>query len=241
MGLSPSTFSGFIHIHDIPPPSPPFPASSPNGFWLVGSDGGIFDFGRAPYYGSTGSLSLQRPVVGITPTATGAGYWLVASDGGVFSFGDATFEGSCPGLGGCFGAAVAVMPDATGHGYWLVTQIGVVYDFGDAPNLGPSHWSASPIVSPVRTPDGLGYWLLAKNGTVTPNGDAPALGSATPAVVRTTIQPPPSMTPLTVAGTGWRRPVAVSTNSVMRPLVAGCSGLTSTLRSWAPPGSSPSP
>ena len=234
-GLSPSTFSGFIHIHDIPPPSPPFPASSANGFWLVGSDGGIFDFGRAPFYGSTGSLNLQRPVVGITPAATGSGYWLVASDGGVFSFGDAgyygsipglgfkpagapggrlnapivgmvpsmdgkgyfmvaadggvfafgdaTYEGSCPGLGGCFGAAVAVMPDATGHGYWLVTQIGVVYDFGDAPNLGPSYWSASPIVSAVRTPDGRGYWLLAKNGTVRAYGDAPALGSATPAVV----------------------------------------------------------
>ena len=79
--------------------------------------------------------------------------------------------------------AVAVMPDATGHGYWLVTQIGVVYDFGDAPDLGPSHWSASPIVSAVRTPDGHGYWILAKNGTVTAYGDAPALGSATPAVV----------------------------------------------------------
>ena len=69
-GLSLSYFSGFIHFRDItPPPSPPFPASSPNGFWLVGSDGGIFNFGRAAFYGSTGSLNLERPVVGITPTA----------------------------------------------------------------------------------------------------------------------------------------------------------------------------
>ena len=75
------------------------------------------------------------------------------------------------------------MPDTTGDGYWLVTQIGVVYDFGDAPNLGPSHWSASPVVSAVRTPDGHGYWILAKDGTVTAYGDAPEFGSATASVI----------------------------------------------------------
>jgi hypothetical protein len=34
-------------------------------------------------------MSLQRPVVGITPTDNRDGYWLVASDGGVFPFADA--------------------------------------------------------------------------------------------------------------------------------------------------------
>ena len=63
----------------------PLPA---HGYWLVGSDGGIFTFGSAQFYGSTGSLALQRPVVGIVPTADHGGYWLDASDGGVFSFGD---------------------------------------------------------------------------------------------------------------------------------------------------------
>ena len=38
------------------------------GYWLVGSDGGIFSFGAAQFYGSTGALRLQRPVVGITAT-----------------------------------------------------------------------------------------------------------------------------------------------------------------------------
>ena len=71
----------------------------PHGYWLVGSDGGIFTFGSAHFYGSTGSLTLQRPVVGITPTADEGGYWLVASDGGIFAFGDAGFHGSIPGLG----------------------------------------------------------------------------------------------------------------------------------------------
>lgn len=57
-------------------------ARSSASYWLVGSDGGIFSFGSAGFHGSTGSLELQRPVVGITPTANEGGSWLVASDGG---------------------------------------------------------------------------------------------------------------------------------------------------------------
>ena len=48
----------------------------------------------APFFGSTGSVALARPVVGMTPTSDARGYWMVASDGGVFAFGDAPFEGS---------------------------------------------------------------------------------------------------------------------------------------------------
>ena len=72
---------------------------SSHGYWLVGSDGGIFTFGSAGFYGSMGGIPLQRPVVGIVPTKDRGGYWLDASDGGVFSFGDTQFYGSIPGLG----------------------------------------------------------------------------------------------------------------------------------------------
>ena len=200
-----------------------------HGYWLVGSDGGIFTFGSAQFYGSTGSLHLQRPVVGIVPTATKTGYWLdasdggvfafqagfygsipglglhpagsglpnsldapivgmvpssdgggyfmVASDGGVFAFGDAKFAGSCPGIGGCSGAAVAVMPDASGDGYWLVTQTGHIYTFGDARDFGAPGPQSVPVTSAVRTPDGKGYWILFANGAVAPFGDAGDYGS----------------------------------------------------------------
>jgi Bacterial Ig-like domain (group 3)/Putative Ig domain len=211
-----------------PPPLPPSPPPPTHGYWLVGSDGGIFTFGSAQFHGSTGSLQLQRPVVGIVPTADHGGYWLdasdggvfsfgdtqfygsipglglhpagsglpnslnapivgmvpsnddrgyfmVASDGGVFAFGDAHFAGSCPGIGGCSGAAVAVMPDASGNGYWLVTSTGNVYTFGDAPNFGaPGHGT---VTSAVATPDGKGYWVLLSDGEVFPYGDAANLGS----------------------------------------------------------------
>ena len=201
---------------------------SARGYWLVGSDGGIFSFGQAQFYGSTGSLHLQRPVVGIVPTADHGGYWLdasdggvfsygdtqfygsipglglhpagsglsnslnapivgmvasnddngyfmVASDGGVFAFGDAHFAGSCPGIGGCAGAAVAVMPDASGRGYWLVTSTGNIYTFGDAAYFGaPGHGT---VTSAVATPDGLGYWILLADGQVFAYGDAVGAGS----------------------------------------------------------------
>lgn len=63
------------------------------GYWLVASDGGVFNFGDAPFYGSAGNISLNRPIVGIDSAPGGGGYWLVASDGGVFSYG-APFQGS---------------------------------------------------------------------------------------------------------------------------------------------------
>jgi hypothetical protein len=38
------------------------------GYWLQGSDGGIFSFGDATFYGSMGGLPLNAPVVGIAAT-----------------------------------------------------------------------------------------------------------------------------------------------------------------------------
>ncbi|MDA8375355.1 MAG: hypothetical protein M0Z91_14095, partial [Actinomycetota bacterium] len=75
------------------------PTPDGKGYWLVASDGGVFSFGDAGFYGSLGGTTLNKPVVGIAPTPDGKGYWLVASDGGVFSFGDAGYLGSLPSLG----------------------------------------------------------------------------------------------------------------------------------------------
>ena len=64
------------------------------GYWLAASDGGVFTFGGATFFGSMAGKHLNAPVIGIESTPDGGGYWLVASDGGVFSFGDAQFFGS---------------------------------------------------------------------------------------------------------------------------------------------------
>ena len=67
---------------------------STGGYWLVAADGGVFSF-NAPFFGSTGALHLNKPVVGIAAAPTGDGYYLVAADGGIFTFGTgAHFQGS---------------------------------------------------------------------------------------------------------------------------------------------------
>ena len=137
------------------------PTADNGGYWLVASDGGVFSFGDAGYYGSIPALGLapagssspkrlNAPIVGAVPSADGGGYFLVASDGGVFTFGDAKFEGSCPGIGGCSGAAVAVMPDTSGNGYWLVTSTGHVYSFGDAVYQGAPGQQTVPVTAAAR-------------------------------------------------------------------------------------------
>ena len=58
----------------------------------MASDGGIFTFGDARFFGSTGNVNLVQPIVGMAPSPLGTGYWLVASDGGIFTF-NVPFEG----------------------------------------------------------------------------------------------------------------------------------------------------
>ncbi|HEY1444030.1 MAG TPA: SGNH/GDSL hydrolase family protein [Acidimicrobiales bacterium] len=72
--------------------------ASGTGYRLVASDGGIFTYGDAGFFGSAGSLTLNKPIVGMAAAPDGGGYWLVASDGGVFTYGDAGFFGSAGSL-----------------------------------------------------------------------------------------------------------------------------------------------
>src|SRR5687767_200424 len=74
--------------------APSATAATTAGYWLVGSDGGIFSFGRAAFLGSTGAIKLNQPIVGMAATPDGRGYWMVASDGGIFAYGTAAFYGS---------------------------------------------------------------------------------------------------------------------------------------------------
>jgi hypothetical protein len=112
-------------------------ATTPDGggYWLVASDGGIFSFGDAPFFGSTGSFNLNQPIVSMAATADGLGYWLVARDGGIFTFGDAAFFGSAQGAATNQAiTGMAVTPD--GGGYWLVARDGSIFHFGDATLIG---------------------------------------------------------------------------------------------------------
>ena len=150
------------------------------GYWLVASDGGVFTYGDAGFYGSTGALRLNRPIVGMAPTPDGRGYWLAASDGGVFAFGDAAFAGSTGGLR-LNEPVVGIAPGPDTHGYRLVAADGGIFAFGSAPFSGStgSLHLVRPIVGMAAAPGtgGAGYWLVASDGGIFSFGGAGFHGS----------------------------------------------------------------
>lgn len=106
-----------------------------SGVVAVGTDGGVFAFGGAGYYGSLPGAGIvpTAPIVAIESTVSGEGYWLFGADGGVFSFGDASFHGSLPSIGVCPEASVIdAEVTSTGNGYLLAAGDGGVFAFGDA-------------------------------------------------------------------------------------------------------------
>ncbi|MGH9091653.1 MAG: hypothetical protein ACRDZR_09795, partial [Acidimicrobiales bacterium] len=148
------------------------------GYWEVASDGGIFAFGDAPFYGSMGGRPLNRPVVGIAAVPGGGGYWEVASDGGIFAFGDAQFYGS---MGGrpLNKPVVGIATTPDGGGYWEVASDGGIFAFGDAQFYGSTGNLTlnAPIVAMTPSPDGGGYWFTASDGGIFAYGDSGFYGS----------------------------------------------------------------
>jgi len=161
-------------------------ATTPNGggYWLLLTDGAVYAFGDAKWYGDLrgstwhgGPVPPGAPAVGIAATPNGAGYYVASADGDVYAFGDAVYRGSRGGRnteGGIVGIAV----DRATGGYWLVTRRGGVYAF-HAPNHGSvgGRRLASPVVGMAALPDGSGYWLAGANGAVYAYG-VPSHGSA---------------------------------------------------------------
>jgi hypothetical protein len=147
------------------------------GYFLTGSDGGVFSYGQTPgqanFYGSAGSLKLNKPVVGMALTPDGGGYYLVASDGGVFAYGDATFAGSA-GSHRLAAPVTGIALNPVGSGYYLVGSDGGVFSYGTATFHGSLGGLvlAAPIVGISATADGGGYWITSSSGAVFNQGDA---------------------------------------------------------------------
>ena len=158
-------------------PRPP----AARGYWLVASDGGIFSFGDAGFYGSTGQHPSQpaHRGHGRRPRAA-TGYWLVAADGGIFSFGDADFYGSTGGTSISTSPSWAWPRPPTARGYWLVAADGGIFSFGDAHFYGSTgeHPSQPAHRGHGRRPRAAGgYWLVAADGGIFAFGDAHFYGS----------------------------------------------------------------
>jgi hypothetical protein len=150
---------------------------APEGYRMVGSDGGVFAFGSASIRGSMGGRPLAAPVVASASDPPTVGYWEAASDGGIFAFG-APFLGS---MGGRHLAAPVVGMAATpdGGGYWLVASDGGIFAFGDAQYFGSMGGTplARPVVGMAAMPQGGGYWLVGSDGGIFNFGNAQYFGS----------------------------------------------------------------
>ena len=160
------------------PPTPPAPPATSSGYHLVASNGSVYSYGTAPFYGSMGGKTLNKPIVGTATTPGDGGYWLVASDGGIFAFGDAQFYGS---MGGqpLNQPIVGIASTPDGKGYWEVASDGGIFAFGDAAFYGSMGGKPlnKPIVGVASTPDGKGYWMVASDGGIFAFGDAAFAGS----------------------------------------------------------------
>jgi hypothetical protein len=148
------------------------------GYRLYAADGGVFSFGNAGFYGSTGSIHLNQPVVGASTASVGLGYWMAAADGGIFAFGSAGFYGSAGDIHlNNRVVGMASLPDDSG--YWMVASDGGIFSYGVASFYGSmgSQPLNQPIVGMAATPGGGGYWLVAADGGVFSFGDAHFYGS----------------------------------------------------------------
>ena len=109
----------------------PGPPSAAPGYWIVASDGGIFSFGVAPFFGSTGALDLNRPVVGMAATPDGAatGWWPATA---ASSPSGTPISTDRPAPSTLNQPVVGMAATPEGSGYWLVASDGGIFSFGDA-------------------------------------------------------------------------------------------------------------
>ena len=150
--------------------------SDGKGYYLVGTDGGIFTFGDARFHGSVPGIGKHvHNIVGMVVNGS-AGYMLVGSDGGVFNFGQSHFYGSLPGQGIHVNNIRGILPSSADTGYVLVGADGGVFNFGTGvkfygslPGIGVK---VNNIVGIALTPDDGGYFMAGADGHVYGFGNA---------------------------------------------------------------------
>lgn len=166
--MSPAPLEGRKWIADIAY------SADGRGYWLVGTDGGVFTYGGVPFYGSRG-FGLHAdpaPMVSIAADPLNRGYWLVSAIGGVYAFGEAGYYGGGNPAGD---AVVAIRAHPTGRGYWILWDSGRVGAFGRAVDHGVPAAPVGVVVDMQPTRTGNGYVIVTDQGRTYSFGDAPAV------------------------------------------------------------------
>lgn len=157
-------------------------ATNPHTYDLVSSNGTVYNFGGAGFYGDEKGHHLAGAIVSMSITSNGRGYWLAGTNGSVFNFGDAKWYGSLASrhLTGSK-AIVAIHSMSNNKGYWLVARNGTITHFGDATAInrlaGQHEAYSGSIVGAAMTPSGHGAWLVNADGDVYTVGAATSYGS----------------------------------------------------------------
>ena len=153
--------------------------SSGTGYWLLGRDGGIFSYGDAHFYGSTGAHAPQQArqrhgahdndgrATGSSPTTAASSPSATRTS----TVRRARSQLNKPVLG--------MERTASGKGYWLFASDGGIFSFGDAQVLRLARRArtlTSPVVSMQRTATGKGYWMMTQDGRIFAFGDAHGYG-----------------------------------------------------------------
>ena len=159
--------------------APPVQVPHKSGYWMVGSDGRVYNFGDAQSFGDA-MPGIGTQIVDLEPTPSGNGYWIVDNLGHVSAKGDATAYGDADRSllkGGEF--VTSISSTATGKGYWLFTTAGRVLAFGDAVFYGDMSQTKlnAPVLDSIPSADGLGYYMVAGDGGIFTFGDAVFKGS----------------------------------------------------------------
>src|SRR5207248_10968085 len=71
-----------------PTSGPQLQVPSRSGYWMVGNDGRVYNFGDSKSFGDA-ALAAGAQAVDLEPTPSGNGYWIVDDFGHVFAKGDA--------------------------------------------------------------------------------------------------------------------------------------------------------
>jgi plastocyanin len=136
------------------------------GYRVGTSNGGIYTFGAADFFGSKAGSALPSPVVATPGTFDSQGYWLVTADGHTYNYGAAASVGDVPAH--LASPIVGAAPTPDNGGLWLVAKDGGVFALGDAAfmgSMGGQHLN-SPIVGISGDSNGMGYDLAAADGGV---------------------------------------------------------------------------
>jgi len=153
-------------------------ASAVVGYWAIGADGKVYNFGDAPKLGDASSPG--NLIIDIEAAPHGTGYWTLDSKGVVTAFGPVSYGSLSPADLKLGEKAVSMSGTRTGAGYWIFTNKGRMFAFGDAnKDLGDVSTLKlnGDVVDSSPTPSGKGYYLTAADGGVFALGDAKFQGS----------------------------------------------------------------